>query len=299
MPWKKVPCPVCGKPKSRHAKTCRACSVPYERTPEHCQHLSDALTGKPKPWLQGRKRPDVGKKIRGWWTPERREAKRQEMLLLNPDARYHGLSCKGARRLRDAITHCEKCGHDGSESRLDIHHRNGDKKNQSLANLTVLCHRCHMAVHAKQGETGWHSYWKKRKTIPSSTKPSRPSSAPAAPRGISGPGAPRKARGSAPSPRSPAKPRSGGRIGPSFSQSSPPNLRRNIPWSRLLFAYQGPRFRAPGHNPRYSTHAHTRPRHTPPAQARNPSNPSTEGWSRSTARSHRVDPPAPPARRRR
>jgi 5-methylcytosine-specific restriction endonuclease McrA len=114
--------------------------------------MSKALADKPKPWLLGRKRPEAGQKIREWWTPERREAKRQEMLLLNPNAVYHGLSCKGARRLKGTLGRCDNCGGDGSESRLDVHHLNGNKRDQSLANLTILCHRCHMQTHSAQGD---------------------------------------------------------------------------------------------------------------------------------------------------
>jgi len=102
--------------------------------------------------------------MREWWTPERKEAKRQEMLSRNPSARYHGLSCEGARLLREALGRCEDCGGDGSDSRLDVHHRNGDKRDQSMGNLVVLCHRCHMKRHAEQKETGWDSYHRKRKT---------------------------------------------------------------------------------------------------------------------------------------
>jgi 5-methylcytosine-specific restriction endonuclease McrA len=114
--------------------------------------MSNALRGKPKPWLRGRKRPEHSRIVKEWWTPERREQKRQEMLARYPDARYHGLSCKGARRLREAMGHCERCGSDGSDSRLDVHHRNGNKRDQTLANLVVLCHRCHMQLHSEQGD---------------------------------------------------------------------------------------------------------------------------------------------------
>jgi len=166
MPSKKIPCPVCGQPMAAISKTCRACSVPYERTPEIRQKMSATASGKPKPWLRGRKRPEHSRTMRDWWTPERREAKRQEMLARNPSARYHGLSAKGARRLREALGRCEACGGDGSDSRLDVHHRNGDKQDQSLSNLAVLCHRCHMQAHAEQGETGWDSYHQKRSSSP-------------------------------------------------------------------------------------------------------------------------------------
>lgn len=152
MPNPKVPCPSCGQPKSAKAVLCRQCSPSYERTPERRQHMSEVLSGKPKPWLQGRQRPEHSQTMKEYWTPERREEKRQAMLLLNPEARYHGLSCKGAKRLRAALEQCEACGGDGSDSRLDVHHRNGNKRDQSLANLTVLCHRCHMQLHSEQGD---------------------------------------------------------------------------------------------------------------------------------------------------
>jgi hypothetical protein len=87
-----------------------------------------------------------------WWTPERREKKRQEMLARNPQARYHGLSARAAKALTEAAGRCERCEADGSDSRLDVHHCNGDKRDQSLSNLAILCHRCHMRLHSEQGD---------------------------------------------------------------------------------------------------------------------------------------------------
>lgn len=164
MPYKKIPCPICGLPMSHGSKTCRSCAEPYERTPERRQHMSNVTKGKPKPWLRGKSRPEHSKRMFLYWTEERREEKRQAMLLLNPSARYHGLSCKGARRIREALGHCEICGSDGSDSRLDVHHKNGDKKDQSMSNLVVLCHRCHMKIHGERAETGFDSMWRKRKS---------------------------------------------------------------------------------------------------------------------------------------
>ncbi len=166
MPSPKKPCPLCGQPMSARSQMCRACRDrhPYERTPEHREHLSERLSGKPKPWLRGRKRPEHSRKMKEWWTPERRQEKRQEMLGRNPGARYHGLSAKSAARLVARIGRCECCGHDGSESRLDIHHRNRNKRDQRLENLEVLCHRCHMQEHASRGETGFDSMWRKRRS---------------------------------------------------------------------------------------------------------------------------------------
>ena len=69
--------------------------------------MSEALRGKPKPWLQGRRRPDHARLMKAWWTPERREAKRKEVLRRNPGARYHGLSTKAAAAFVRRIGRCD------------------------------------------------------------------------------------------------------------------------------------------------------------------------------------------------
>jgi 5-methylcytosine-specific restriction endonuclease McrA len=134
----------------------------YQRTPEHRQKMSEALTGRKHDYRSASTRPDVAAKIQAYWTPERREAKRLEMLKRNPAARYHGLSAKEAARIVRSVGRCQRCNGDGSESRLGIHHKDRDKKNQRPSNLEVLCHRCHMQEHAAAGETGWQVYRRKR-----------------------------------------------------------------------------------------------------------------------------------------
>ncbi len=83
--------------------------------------------------------------------------------VLRPDARYAGLSSRRAAKIVQEAGKCQECGHDGSESRLDIHHRDREKRNQERSNLMVLCHRCHMLEHAKTGETGWNRYHERRR----------------------------------------------------------------------------------------------------------------------------------------
>jgi 5-methylcytosine-specific restriction endonuclease McrA len=132
----------------------------YERTPEHRALMSERLKGRKHDYRSASTRPEVAARIQAWWTPERREAKRQEMLKRNPQARYHGLSAKAAARLVKAAGCCQECGETGSSSRLGIHHRDRDKRNQDPSNLQVLCHRCHMREH--RDEIGWAAYHAKR-----------------------------------------------------------------------------------------------------------------------------------------
>lgn len=42
---------------------------------------------------------------------------------------------------------CTRCGYDEFECGVDIHHRDGDKKNNHKDNLVALCAPCHRALH--------------------------------------------------------------------------------------------------------------------------------------------------------
>jgi 5-methylcytosine-specific restriction endonuclease McrA len=137
-------------------------AMSYERTPEHRARMSEALKGKPHIYRSASTKPEVASKIASWWTPERREAKRQAMLARNPQARYHGLSASEAAKLRASVGACQNCGATRADGRLDIHHRDRDKRNQAPENLAVLCHRCHMQIHSDAGEMGWSRYHRKR-----------------------------------------------------------------------------------------------------------------------------------------
>jgi len=48
---------------------------------------------------------------------------------------------RARKQCRDA---CERCG---ADSRLEVHHRDGDRTNNELLNLETLCGSCHRAHH--------------------------------------------------------------------------------------------------------------------------------------------------------
>ena len=146
------------------ALLCRQCKPTYERTDEHRAKASASLLGRPHSYRSASTDPEVASRIAGWWTPERRAAKSQEVLARNPQARYHGLSAKAAKRIRDEVGACQSCG---SAQRLDIHHKDRNKRNQERSNLAVLCHQCHMQEHARAGETGYdRMHQRRRMTTP-------------------------------------------------------------------------------------------------------------------------------------
>jgi hypothetical protein len=43
---------------------------------------------------------------------------------------------------------CLKCGHDGSEFLLHVHHIDMDKMNNNESNLATVCSSCHSRIHA-------------------------------------------------------------------------------------------------------------------------------------------------------
>lgn len=73
--------------------------------------------------------------LRSQARPEARAAKRAYMIeYLRPYRKY----------VKDA---CERCGWEAEESRqLDVHHRDGNRKNNDPSNLETLCPPCHRVV---------------------------------------------------------------------------------------------------------------------------------------------------------
>jgi 5-methylcytosine-specific restriction endonuclease McrA len=130
----------------------------YERTAEHRAKMSQAQKGKRHSWRSASTTPEVAARIASWWTPERREAKRQEVLTRNPKARYHGLSASRAAEIVREAGKCCRC--QKTRGRLDIHHKDRNKHNQKPSNLEVLCHRCHMQEH--RNEIGWAVYHQRK-----------------------------------------------------------------------------------------------------------------------------------------
>lgn len=158
MPYKNLtePCPECGRPKSRRAKICKQCVVPYVRDAAWRKNMSEKLKGVPNLALKGIKRPDASKRMKAWWTPERRIEQRLakrawwvDRGVSGPLPPYYGMSVLEAKEIREAAGCCDECGGDGTESRLHVHHIDRDTHNHKMSNLAVLCHRCHAGEHVR------------------------------------------------------------------------------------------------------------------------------------------------------
>ena len=132
--------------------------------------MTQALLGKRHSYRSGNSVPEGAAKAREWWTPERREQRRQEVLERNRDPKYRlrygrpgmlnpnyldgqsvvpyerGWTRTVKREVLDRDSHrCLDCG--ATES-LHIHHIDFRKVDHRPENLVTLCHACHFARHA-------------------------------------------------------------------------------------------------------------------------------------------------------
>lgn len=58
-------------------------------------------------------------------------------------------------RLLNHITECERCG---SDENLLVHHKDRNRRNNSLDNLEKLCKRCHQEEHMRRDSLGRYIY---------------------------------------------------------------------------------------------------------------------------------------------
>jgi hypothetical protein len=178
---------------ARRVKRCPPCNTAQmsararlPKSPATRAAMSAGQSGRPKPALRGRKRPEAGRKIAATWTPERREEARQRGLALVKDPAYiqrlaealtgarnprwlGGIAngqyapgfCKTLKaqiRERDGYT-CQLCARTEEVLgyRLSIHHSDYDKTNHSPRNLFATCKGCNSRVNVNR--EAWSFYF--------------------------------------------------------------------------------------------------------------------------------------------
>lgn len=177
MPWKKVPCPQCGKPKSKSAKLCRKCSKPYERTEQWRENLSKKLKGRQQRGVGWHHSKATKEKMARHWTPEKRKAKSIEQQLYYEDYQNRmaialkllgdknpnyqakgkatdygpGYGAKYAKLLKKRRGKCERCGK--TNCFLDLHHKDFGLTNHLPENLLCVCRSCHKLIHSKHKQS--------------------------------------------------------------------------------------------------------------------------------------------------
>ena len=63
--------------------------------------------------------------------------------VLHVESHNGGLSTYRSRALRDKGCKCSECGYEDDDRMLDVHHIDGDRSNNHIDNLEVLCVWCH------------------------------------------------------------------------------------------------------------------------------------------------------------
>lgn len=88
----------------------------------------------------------------------RNEANRKGDAATRQAARGRARSAKPGNR-------CERCGHDGSESRLEWHHKDRNVYNNDPENIEIPCRDCHEAEHrsARDGPATPHRLRRRRR----------------------------------------------------------------------------------------------------------------------------------------
>jgi len=99
--------------------------------------------------LRGRKRPDVterNKKDNPMWSKEAQEKSSKSHTI-------HGWNnghTKAFRYLKPKCSHCNE----RNPKKLHAHHLDGDRFNNNITNLIILCIKCHYRLHAKARREG-------------------------------------------------------------------------------------------------------------------------------------------------
>lgn len=166
---KVVLCPKCQGPMANsRAKQCQACHILWQRSLEGRMIASTKQRG-PRPYRKGKLSAERVEKMRAWWTPERREEHRRKLMSRVPsNHEYKGLSASMRKEIVKNAGKCNRCQHDGTDYRLEIHHRNRNKHDQSPENLEVLCQLCHLQEHHKEKEIGMSAFRREMRVSKSS-----------------------------------------------------------------------------------------------------------------------------------
>lgn len=72
---------------------------------------------------------------------------------------HYGTSTRNYRELYEGDFICRRCGYEEFSCGVEIHHIDGDRKNNSPENFMPLCACCHRALHQKlwENSNGLHS----------------------------------------------------------------------------------------------------------------------------------------------
>ena len=80
---------------------------------------------------------------------------RKQIKPLSSKACNPTLQPKAQHALKIIVGKCQICGWNVYPACLEVHHKDKNRRNNTRANLVVLCRNCHSLVHHKEGYANW------------------------------------------------------------------------------------------------------------------------------------------------
>lgn len=146
-------CIDCGASKSKKGVYCKTCSYKHRVRPSGLKYNIKALN---KGWFKKGERPNSYESMRAWWADEDNKKTMRESrkgVRVSPSTEFKYKNGNGYRHLllKGVLPqYCEVCLDEPVISRLQVHHKDGNRKNNERDNLQVLCRPCHLSHHNRQ-----------------------------------------------------------------------------------------------------------------------------------------------------
>lgn len=134
-----------GEKKTKEAKYCKKCS--YNHRPSGLKYNIKVVN---KGWIKKGDRRNLG--IKRSEEYKRAMSERSKGIRRSIITEFKRTNGNGYRHLlyKGVLSQiCKYCG-ETNIKRLQVHHIDEDRSNNSLDNLTVLCRPCHLALHGRQ-----------------------------------------------------------------------------------------------------------------------------------------------------
>lgn len=123
-----------------------------ERICAHCGKTFRRHAGHTKQRFCSKKCSNVGRE----WRPTEIGKQFELRLGLRINKRAKGKSARSVRHAyKTAFPFCQRCGWHEEPAILHIHHRDGNRRNNTMDNFESLCPNCHVLHHYRCGDSIW------------------------------------------------------------------------------------------------------------------------------------------------